>query len=813
MSRSCASCSSPAAAPGDDPSVLITVEPGYVLRIEPEQLDLERFIGARRLRARGVRRGRRRRGDARLLRRALDLWRGRAARRPGQRAVRADRSCRALHELRITAAEELFEAELAHGRSHDLVAEIEEPHRAPSAARATARAAHARAVPGGAPGRGAARIPGRATDARRRGRHRTGIGAARARARDPRAGAGARSRQAERAARQRSSPPRPQSRPCRRTARRRPAQPVAAAARGARSRSRSPPASPRGWRAPDSDAPQNVRVAPGSVAVIDLDGQPRERRRPDRRHADEHLGRRAAASGCSTPTGRPSRGSIRARERCGPSGPAASRPTSPRAPARCGSPTAGAAARSSSGRWRRRCRASMPTRARSARRCSLPRATGSTSNRTANHIAIARDAVWVVNPDFSVSRIDPRDARLTATGLVGARPSPWPPATTASGCSTTTTRWPASTGARPWDRACGWRRTGWPASRSAPGPCGRWRPTTVCCGASTPSHGSCSARSRSARARASSPSGGGAVWVVNALRGTVTRVDPQTNRVVGDDRAGRDAAQRRGRRRQALGHGRRRRRPPRRRRSDVGRRAGALPADTCGRVRLRRRRHARPPARLRSAAARRPGHADEADEPGDRVRPARARLPGRQVHDRLPVLRRLHRPDGDLRSRPSAPPTRRRSPPTRRVIGVVGPYNSGCAVEQIPIAGRAPGGALAMISPTNADVSLTRAGPTSPEGRPARPVSDGQAQLRAAAPDRGRPGRGRRGAHAAPRRAARLRAQRRRLRREHGRAVHARGAQDRPAHRRDAALEPAVRAATATLAVSGRRARSPRRSS
>jgi branched-chain amino acid transport system substrate-binding protein len=52
----------------------------------------------------------------------------------------------------------------------------------------------------------------------------------------------------------------------------------------------------------------------------------------------------------------------------------------------------------------------------------------------------------------------------------------------------------------------------------------------------------------------------------------------------------------------------------------------------------------------------------------------------------------------------------------RTVIGVIGPYNSGCAVEQIPIAGRAPGGPLAMISPTNSDVLLTREGPAAPEG-------------------------------------------------------------------------------------------------
>jgi DNA-binding SARP family transcriptional activator/ABC-type branched-subunit amino acid transport system substrate-binding protein/streptogramin lyase len=42
------------------------------------------------------------------------------------------------------------------------------------------------------------------------------------------------------------------------------------------------------------------------------------------------------------------------------------------------------------------------------------------------------------------------------------------------------------------------------------------------------------------------------------------------------------------------------------------------------------------------------------------------------------------------------------------VLGVVGPYESGCAAVQIPIANQAPGGALAMISPSNTWKGLTR---------------------------------------------------------------------------------------------------------
>jgi ABC-type branched-subunit amino acid transport system substrate-binding protein/DNA-binding beta-propeller fold protein YncE len=45
-----------------------------------------------------------------------------------------------------------------------------------------------------------------------------------------------------------------------------------------------------------------------------------------------------------------------------------------------------------------------------------------------------------------------------------------------------------------------------------------------------------------------------------------------------------------------------------------------------------------------------------------------------------------------------------------QLVAVIGPYNSYCAQVQIPILNRAPGGPLAMISPTNTYPGLTRAG-------------------------------------------------------------------------------------------------------
>ena len=75
---------------------------------------------------------------------------------------------------------------------------------------------------------------------------------------------------------------------------------------------------------------------------------------------------------------------------------------------------------------------------------------------------------------------------------------------------------------------------------------------------------------------------------------------------------------------------------------------------------------------------------------------------------------------------------------TSDVVGVIGPYNSGCAELQIPIVSRAAAGPLAMLSPSNTDEGLTRgprALPLYPDGvrSYARVVTHDQAQGVAAA--------------------------------------------------------------------------------
>jgi DNA-binding SARP family transcriptional activator/ABC-type branched-subunit amino acid transport system substrate-binding protein len=52
------------------------------------------------------------------------------------------------------------------------------------------------------------------------------------------------------------------------------------------------------------------------------------------------------------------------------------------------------------------------------------------------------------------------------------------------------------------------------------------------------------------------------------------------------------------------------------------------------------------------------------------------------------------------------------------VLGVIGPFNSPCASRQIAIANRAPGGPLAMISPSATSVGLTHRAPGSGPGEP-----------------------------------------------------------------------------------------------
>ena len=113
----------PDRARGDPGSVLVTRAPGYLLCVEPDQLDSDRFE-----RLAGEGRSAREAQDhetaATGLREALELWRGPAL-ADFTYAPFAQAEIARLDELRLDAFEERVEAELALGSAADLVAELE----------------------------------------------------------------------------------------------------------------------------------------------------------------------------------------------------------------------------------------------------------------------------------------------------------------------------------------------------------------------------------------------------------------------------------------------------------------------------------------------------------------------------------------------------------------------------------------------------------------------------------------------------------------------------------------------------------------
>jgi DNA-binding SARP family transcriptional activator/ABC-type branched-subunit amino acid transport system substrate-binding protein len=70
------------------------------------------------------------------------------------------------------------------------------------------------------------------------------------------------------------------------------------------------------------------------------------------------------------------------------------------------------------------------------------------------------------------------------------------------------------------------------------------------------------------------------------------------------------------------------------------------------------------------------------------------------------------------------------------VVGVIGTFESSCAIDEVPILNRARGGPLAMVSPSNTYVGLTHAGPGAEPGDPTRYQPTGEpSYARVVAPD------------------------------------------------------------------------------
>jgi DNA-binding SARP family transcriptional activator len=106
------------------PAELLTTKPGgYVLKVEPEKLDVRRFEDLFEHGRRANTEGRPAEAAA-LLGQALGLWRGRALVDLAYEPFAQTEIAR-LEELRLAALEERIEAELALGRQRALVGELE----------------------------------------------------------------------------------------------------------------------------------------------------------------------------------------------------------------------------------------------------------------------------------------------------------------------------------------------------------------------------------------------------------------------------------------------------------------------------------------------------------------------------------------------------------------------------------------------------------------------------------------------------------------------------------------------------------------
>jgi DNA-binding SARP family transcriptional activator/streptogramin lyase len=95
---------------------LVTRPPGYLLRVEPGELDLDRFES---LAERG-----RAGGDGKLLREALELWRGEPLAELRDEPF-AREAARRLEETRLGAREDRIESDLRDGRHVELIPELE----------------------------------------------------------------------------------------------------------------------------------------------------------------------------------------------------------------------------------------------------------------------------------------------------------------------------------------------------------------------------------------------------------------------------------------------------------------------------------------------------------------------------------------------------------------------------------------------------------------------------------------------------------------------------------------------------------------
>jgi DNA-binding SARP family transcriptional activator/ABC-type branched-subunit amino acid transport system substrate-binding protein/streptogramin lyase len=338
---------------------------------------------------------------------------------------------------------------------------------------------------------------------------------------------------------------------------------------------------------------------------------------------------------------------------------------------------------------------------------TLPNPGGFTSNLQQDHIAITRDAVWVVNPDASVSRVDPQTNRVAdllrgfdAGAVAAGDEGVW-----ALGLDSTLVRLdergrPIQVAANTLSAVAVGAGAVWAAApydgivwRIDPEPRLVQRTIDVGKGVTDVAYGL------------------GSVWALNSLRGTLSRIDPRTNRVTATARLGNTPRQ------LAVGAGGvwasvagAARAPIAAAERVTG--GPALPADTCGEVFYGS--GGVPDRLIVSDFPLRGGGALPTQQMSEAIahvlrqrgfRAGRWRV-GYQSCDDSTSQTEIFDPEKCVANA-------RLYAQMKAVLGVIGPFNSDCAISQIPIANRAR---LAMITPTSSFVPLTRPYPLAPEG-------------------------------------------------------------------------------------------------
>jgi ABC-type branched-subunit amino acid transport system substrate-binding protein/DNA-binding beta-propeller fold protein YncE len=310
-------------------------------------------------------------------------------------------------------------------------------------------------------------------------------------------------------------------------------------------------------------------------------------------------------------------------------------------------------------------------------------------------IAVGAGAVWAINPDETVSRIDPKTGRLVATidtagastiaaGEEGVWLVGWDNSLTPIDPRRNRVGRTIELGSNRLSGVAVGGGSVWTTSeegllwRIEPGRPPIERTIDVGVGATYVAFGD------------------GAAWTANYVDGTVSRVDPGTNSVAGRVPVGAAQAL-------AAGAGS----------AWVsvagGTRDGALPASTCSEV---------------ASGGKEPDVLIASDLPLQGETGAIARA----MTDAIQLVLKDHgfRAGGHVVGYRSCDDSTAQSGVSEarkcaananayaraeRLVAVLGPFDSFCAQVEIPILNRAPGGPLALISPTNTHPNLTRGGP------------------------------------------------------------------------------------------------------